>query len=344
MIKAGIIGAGGYAGVTLVSILLRHPQVELIWISSEPAHEGKKLSELYPFMRGICELKCKKAMEEKDVKAADIVFLGVPHGLAMDFVPDLRKAGKKVIDLSADYRFKDKEVYEKWYIKHKGAEYLKETVYGLPELYKDKIKKAELIGNPGCYPTAAILGAAPLVKEGLIDTSNIFVDAKTGVSGAGRGLNLVTHFPECNEGVAAYKVMTHRHSAEMDVELGSLAGKNIEVAFAPHLVPMNRGILASIYGILKKKIDQQKLIDIYKKFYKNEPFVRVIEGQGLPSTKEVYASNYCDIALRVSENKVVVLSAIDNLVKGAAGQAVQNMNLVYGLDEKLGLESVPVYP
>ena len=344
MIKAGIIGAGGYAGVTLAAILLRHPEVELIWLSSEPAHEGKKFSELYPSMRGICDLTIKKAMDGKDVKAADVVFLGVPHGLAMNFVPALRKAGKKVVDLSADYRIKDKATYEEWYIPHKGAEYLKESVYGLPELHKSEIKKSELIGNPGCYPTASILGSAPLVKEGLIDASNIFVDAKSGVSGAGRGPNLVTHFPEANEGVMAYKVMAHRHNAEINVELSELAGKKLNVGFVPHLIPMTRGILASIYAVLNKKMDQKKLTELYINFYKNEPFVRVLEGGDLPSTKHVYATNYCDIAVQVRDNKVVVLSAIDNLVKGAAGQAVQNMNLIYGIDEKLGLDSIPVYP
>ncbi len=345
-LKVGVIGAGGYAGVTLVSILLNHPDVELIWISSEPAHKGKKLAELYPSFTGISDLACLDPLPKKELSGTDFVFLAVPHGLAMNFVPELRTAGKKVVDLSADYRFAEKEVYEKWYVPHKGAEYLKETVYGLPEFYKDKIKKAELVGNPGCYPTAAILGAAPLVAKGLIDPGGIIVDAKSGVTGAGRGLNLSTHFPECNDGVSAYKVFTHRHSAEMDQELGKLAGKKIKSSFVPHLVPMSRGILATIYGSLIKKIDQKEIEKIYKDFYKDAPFVRVLKGEELPSTKHVYGTNFCDIAIRVTESrdKVVVISAIDNLVKGAAGQAVQNMNLMCGLPEDLGLNKIAVYP
>jgi N-acetyl-gamma-glutamyl-phosphate reductase len=264
----------------------------------------------------------------------------------MDFVPDIRKAGKKVIDLSADYRFTDRKVYESWYIPHKGANYLKETVYGLPELHKNEIKKSELVGNPGCYPTASILGAAPLVAKGLIDSSNIIVDAKSGVSGAGRGLSLGTHFTECNEGVSAYKPFAHRHNAEIDEELGALAGKKIKVALVPHLIPMNRGILASVYGTPIKGVEQKELVNIYKDFYKDAPFVRVLEGDDLPSTKHVYATNNCDIAVKVSPDggRVAVFSAIDNLVKGAAGQAVQNMNLMCGFPEDAGLNKIAVYP
>jgi N-acetyl-gamma-glutamyl-phosphate reductase len=345
-IKVGVIGAGGYAGVTLISILLNHPGVELVWISSEPAHKGKKLSELYPHFRGISDLVCLDPLPEKELPKTDLVFLGVPHGLAMNFVPKLRSAGKKVVDLSADYRFSDKSVYEKWYVPHKGAEYLKETVYGLPELYKDKIKKAELIGNPGCYPTASILGAAPLVSKGLVDASDIIVDAKSGVSGAGRGLNLITHFPECDEGVVAYKLFTHRHTAEVNQEIGSLAGKKISATFIPHLIPMNRGILASIYGNLTKKISQKDVEKIYKDFYKGAPFVRVLAGGELPSTKHVAGTNFCDIAVKINEdgNKIVVISVIDNLVKGAAGQAVQNMNLMSGFEEDAGLNKIALYP
>jgi N-acetyl-gamma-glutamyl-phosphate reductase len=345
-IKVGVIGAGGYAGAVLIGILLEHPGAELVWISSEPAHKGKKLSELYPSFRRITDLACLDPLPKSELPKTDLVFLGVPHGLAMDFVPEIRKAGKRVIDLSADYRFPDKAVYEKWYIPHKGADYLKETVYGLPELYKEKIKKSLLVGNPGCYPTASILGAAPLVAKGLIDTSNIIVDAKSGVSGAGRGLSIGTHFTECNEGMSAYKVFTHRHVAEVDCELSNLAGKNITTTFVPHLIPMNRGILASIYGKLIKKISQEELIKLYKEFYRESPFVRVLEGDDLPSTKHVYATNNCDIAVRVSEqgDKVVVISVIDNLVKGASGQAVQNMNLMCGLPEDAGLNKIAIFP
>ena len=345
-IKVGVIGAGGYAGAALIGILLAHSNVELKWISSEPAHKGKKLSELYPSFRGITDLACLEPLPKSELPGTDLVFLGIPHGLAMNFVPEVLSLGKKVIDLSADYRFLSQTVYEKWYIPHTGAKYLKDTVYGLPELYKEKIKKTSLLGNPGCYPTASILGAAPLVKNGLVDVSNIIVDAKSGVSGAGRGLSLGTHFTECNEGVSAYKVFTHRHTAEVDTELSNLAGKEIKTTFVPHLIPMNRGILAAIYGKLTKKADQADITKLYKEFYKGQPFVRILEGDDLPSTKHVYATNNCDIAVRVNEDKdkVVVISVIDNLIKGAAGQAVQNMNLMSGFPEDLGLNKIAVFP
>jgi len=345
-IKVGVIGAGGYAGVTLINILLEHPNVDLTWISSEPAHKGKKLSDLYPYFRGMSDLKCLDPLPKDELPGTDLVFLGVPHGLAMNFVPELRKAGKKVVDLSADYRFTDQSEYEKWYIPHKGAEYMKEAVYGLPELYKDKIVKAELIGNPGCYPTSAILGAAPLVAKKIVDPVSIIVDSKSGVSGAGRGLNQITHFPECNEGVMAYKIFKHRHTAEINQELGNLAGKKLSLTFVPHLIPMNRGILSSIYCKPLKKVEQVELVNIFKDFYKKAPFVRVLEGEDLPSTKHVAATNFCDIAIRVNDdkNQVVIVAAIDNLVKGAAGQAVQNMNLMSGFAEDAGLRKLAVYP
>jgi len=345
-IKVGVIGAGGYAGVTLISILLSHPSADLVWISSEPAHKGKKLSELYPHLKPVKDLVCLDPLPKDKLKDVDVVFLGVPHGLAMNFVPELMKAGKKVIDLSADYRFKDQAVYEKWYVPHKGSEYLKETVFGLPELHKEEIKKSNLIGNPGCYPTAAILGAAPLFANGLVDTSKIIVDAKSGVSGAGRGLNLITHFPECNEGVVAYKIFKHRHTAEINQELGDLAKVKLSASFVPHLIPMNRGILATIYCDLKMKKSEQEILDIYKDFYKEAPFVHVLDQGQFPSTKYIAGTNNCVIGLTINQenNQIVVVSAIDNLVKGASGQAVQNMNLIFGLPEDEGLSKIALYP
>jgi len=345
-IKTGVIGAGGYAGVTLISILLEHPDAELKWISSEPAHKGKKLSELYPHFRGVADYECLDPLPKAALKDTDVVFLGVPHGLAMNFVPELMKAGKIVIDLSADYRLTDKSMYEKWYVPHKGAEYLKDSVYALPELHKDRIIRSKLIGNPGCYPTASILGAAPLFAEKLVDPSSAIFDAKSGVSGAGRGLSLVSHFPEANEGVMAYKVFTHRHTAEINQELGLLCGKEIHVSFVPHLIPMNRGILVTVYCTLKSGTDLKSIEKLYKKFYKDAPFVRVLPDGKLPLTKHVAGTNFCDIGFQVNKdnNHVAVVSVIDNLVKGASGQAVQNMNLVCGLPEDTGLTRIALYP
>ncbi len=337
MIKAGIVGAAGYAGINLISLLLRHPETKIIWISSEAAHVGKKISELFPHFLGETELVIKEKGEASEV---DVVFFATPHCLAMRLVPSVLSSGAKVIDLSADYRFCEVGIFKKWYkVDHASPNLLGETVYGLPELHKEKIKSSKLVGNPGCYPTAAILGAAPLVKEDLIDKESLIFDAKSGVSGAGRTPMEATHFPECNEGVSAYTPLTHRHTGEIEQELGT------KVIFVPHLIPMTRGILTTIYANSKIKIQSSKLMKIYQDFYKDAPFVRILEDT-LPSTKYVYGTNFCDIAVRVNEegNKIIVLSAIDNLIKGAAGQAIQNMNLMFNLPEKMGLENIGVYP
>lgn len=345
MIKAGVIGAGGYAGVNLISLLLQHPEIELSWVVSEEAHKGKKMSELFPHLTGICDLKCGTMDEvEKLSKKVDVVFLALPHGIALNYVPKILKAGVKVVDLGADYRFDDEAFFKKWYkVEHGDKEILKEAVFGLPELYKDQIKKARLIGNPGCYPTSAILGLAPLVKEKLIDLDSIIVDAKTGISGAGRGASLKTHYCERNEGVMAYNVTTHRHMGEIEYYLGKAAGQKMNVTFVPHLIPQTRGILATIYAKLKKKAKTADLMKLYKDFYKGQPFVRIYPT---PCTKNVCYTNFCDIGVEVNEvtNTVIVTSAIDNLIKGAAGQAVQNMNLIFGFDETAGLDQIGVFP
>lgn len=323
MSNVGIIGAGGYAGQALLGLLLRHPEAKVVWLISEEAHKGKKISELYPHLKDICDLKCQVLDDLAKVSSEiDLVFLALPHGIAINYVPQLIKAGKKVVDLSADYRFSD------------------EAVFGLPELYKEEIKKARLIGNPGCYPTASILGLTPLLKNKLIDPDSIIVDAKSGVSGAGRGVSLKTHFCERNDGVMAYAVNNHRHMGEISYQLKA------NVTFVPHLMPMDRGILATCYGKLKKNVAAElALPKLYQEFYKDAPFVRIYES-GEPCTKNVVGTNYCDIGISINEetNTVIVMSVIDNLIKGAAGQAVQNMNLMLRYPETLGLLGIALYP
>ena len=348
MIKVGIVGAGGYAGATLINILLRHPEVEIVWLMSEEAHKGKKINDLYPHLNGQISLACQTLDDlDKNLGAIDLVFLALPHGIAINYVPKILDAGKKVVDLGADYRFSDNSVFKKWYgIEHTTMKYLDQAVFGLPELFRAQIKQTKLVGNPGCYPTASILGTAPLVKNGLIELDSVIIDAKSGVSGAGRGVSLKTHFCERNEGIEAYAVTTHRHMGEIEYQLSRISGHQMNVTFVPHLVPMNRGILATIYAKPKKPtIDGQQLTALYKDFYKGEPFVRILESV-IPNTKYVSGTNFCDISLQYNETtgKIIVLSTIDNVFKGAAGQAVQNMNLICGLPETTGLKQLTFYP
>ncbi len=348
MIKIGIVGAGGYAGVTLYQILLRHPEAKVVWLMSEEAHKGKKISELYPHLTGQQDLVvCTLADMDSRMNEIDLVFLALPHGIAMDYVPKLLAAGKKVIDLGADFRFSDPETFKYWYqMEHKAKDALKEAVFGLPEYYRAQIKTARLIGNPGCYPTASTLGTTPLVKAGIIEPNGIIVDAKSGVSGAGRGVSLKTHYCERNEGMEAYAVTSHRHMGEIEDQVSRISGDQaVKLTFVPHLTPMTRGILVTIYGKLKKPTDSKQLTAIYRETYKNEPFVRIRDGV-LPNTKFVAGTNYCDIAVQVNERtgQVIVLSAIDNLIKGAAGQAVQNMNIMFALDETTGLKQLALFP
>jgi N-acetyl-gamma-glutamyl-phosphate reductase len=350
MIKVGVVGAGGYAGATLIRILLQHPQAQIVWLMSEEAHKGKKISELYPHFAGEIDMVCQTLDDlDKNLAAVDLIFLALPHGIALNYVPKMIKAGKKVIDLGADYRFHDEAVFKKWYnIDHPDKAILAEAVFGLPEIYKEQIKKARLIGNPGCYPTASTLGLAPLVKNKLVDLKSLVVDAKSGVSGAGRGVSLKVHFCERNNGVAAYAVNNHRHMGEISYQIGLIAGEPVNVTFVPHLMPMDRGILATIYGkfrIPNSEFRIAELIKLYKDFYKDAPFVRIYES-GEPCTKYVAGTNYCDIGLSINQESqtIIVMSAIDNLVKGAAGQAVQNMNLISGLEETTGLKQSAIYP
>lgn len=350
MIKVGIAGVGGYAGQTLLSILLRHPEVEIKWIMSEDTHKGEKIADRYLHLKGICDLASITYNDLDNVlKDVDLVFLSLPHGISIGLVPKIIKAGKKVIDLGADYRFNDESVFKKWYgIEHQDKALLKEAVFGLPELYKNEIKKARLIGNPGCYPTASILAIAPLIKNKLVDFNSIIVDAKSGISGAGRGASLKTLYCERNEGITAYNVANHRHMGEIGYQVSRISGdQDVKVTFVPHLTPMNRGILATCYGRIsnEKRVTGNELIKLYKEFYKDAPFVRIYDS-GEPNTKNVSGTNYCDIAITINEetNTIIVLSVIDNLVKGAAGQAVQNMNIMHGFAEKTGLDAIAIYP
>jgi len=339
MIKVGIMGGSGYTGEILVGLLLRHPEVKLAFVTSG-SHKNEKISDIYPHLEGITDLSYKAPDIEKLAKEADVVFLALPNGMAMNIAPKILEAGVKVIDLSADYRFKDPNVFKEWYkIDHTSKNLLIKAVYGLPEI--EKIGGAKLVANPGCYATASILGLYPLIKEGLIDKDSIIVDAKSGVSGAGKSLTDDTHYPNCNDGISAYKVASHRHTPEIEQALGG----GMKITFTPHLTPMTRGILSTIYAKVSKPVDEKKLTKIFKDIYKGTHFIRVLEGK-LPSTKYVNGTNYCDIAVKYDKrtNNIIVLSAIDNLVKGASGQALQNMNIMFGLPETMGLELIAVYP
>lgn len=344
MIKAAVLGATGYAGIELVRLLTNHPEVSVELLGSQ-SFAGQKISDVYQNLRHILEKECEEADIEKASKC-DVAFTALPHGASKAVIPALLDAGLKVIDLSGDYRYDDVKVYEKWYgQEHTSPELLKESVYGLCELHRDEIKSARLIGNPGCYTTCSILGAAPLLAKGVASDKNIIVDALSGVSGAGRSLSLQTHFCECTENAKAYKVATHRHTSEIEQELSNVSGKEIVLSFTPHLIPQKRGILATIYMNLTEKVTQEDLVKIYEDYYKDEFFVRVMPNGKLPETKHVVGSNFVDIGVVLDErlNRAVVVSAIDNVVKGAAGQAVQNMNLMFGFDEKTGLDVAGYY-
>lgn len=336
MIKVGVAGATGYAGEEVIKILINHKGVKITELSAVIEKE-EPISSIFPAFKGRCDLMCHKPDAEKMAKNVDLVFLALPHKVSMEVAPAFLKAGKFVIDLSADYRL-DADVYKVWYgVDHKDKGNINNAVYGLPELYFDKIKKTKLIANPGCYPTGAILGIAPMVKEKIVDDSSIIIDSKSGVTGAGRKPDLALSFSEINENLKAYKVNEHQHKPEINKILSEVGNKKIEVVFTPHLIPMNRGILSTIYMKLVKKIDTKLAIDIYKKFYSGKPFVRVYDEGKLPQVKDVTGSNYCDIGLKVTGDILIAVACIDNLKKGAAGQAVQNMNIMAGFNETEGL-------
>ncbi len=344
MIKVAVLGATGYAGIELVRLLSAHPEVQIEVLGSQ-SFEGKKISDVYQNFRHILEKECE-VLDLDKVGKCDLAFTALPHGASKSVIPELLEKGLKVIDLSGDYRYDDPKVYEQWYgQEHSSPELLKESVYGLCELYRDKVREARLIGNPGCYTTCSILGAVPLLAKGIGESKNIIIDAKSGVTGAGRGLNLAYHFCECTENTKAYKVAAHRHTSEIEQELSNAAGEPIMVSFTPHLIPQKRGILSTIYINLKKPCTTQELTELYQDFYRDEFFVRVMDAGQLPETKHVAGSNFVDIGIIVDERlqRAVVVSALDNIVKGAAGQAVQNMNLMFGFEETLGLKNAGFY-
>ena len=344
MIKAAVLGATGYVGIELVRILSLHSEVKLEFLGSQ-SFDGQPISDVYANFKHVLDMNCEKLDMDK-IKPCDVAFTALPHGASKEVIPQLIENGLKVIDLSGDFRYDDAEVYEKWYKQeHSSPQLLKESVYGLPELYREKIKGARLIGNPGCYTTCTILGAYPLLNSKIGDTENIIADAKSGVTGAGRGLGLDYHFCECTENTKAYKVATHRHTSEIEQELSKAAGSEVMISFTPHLIPQKRGILSTIYINLRKKCTTEEIVKLYKDFYDGEYFVRVKEAGELPQTKHVAGSNFVDIGVVVDErlNRAVVVSALDNIYKGAAGQAVQNMNIMFGLDEKTGIANAGFY-
>ena len=346
MIKAGIIGATGYAGAEIVRLLMGHPEVEIKWLGSR-SYIDQRYADIYRNMFQIVEDICKDDNLDKLAEEVDVIFTATPQGFCASVINEEILAKVKVIDLSADFRIKDVAIYEKWYgIEHKSPEYIKEAVYGLCEINREDIKKARLVANPGCYTTCSILSLYPLVKEGLIDPSTIIIDAKSGTSGAGRGAKVDNLFCEVNENMKAYGVATHRHTPEIEEQLGYAAGQEIVLNFTPHLVPMNRGILVTAYASLKEKVSYETVKAAYDKYYEKEKFVSVLEKDVCPQTKWVEGSNYVDVNFKIDERtgRVIVMGALDNLVKGAAGQAVQNMNLVFGLDESTGLDLVPMFP
>lgn len=336
-VRVAVVGATGYAGCELLKILLGHPHVEITVVSAK-IDKPEPIASIFPVFKGRLELICGEVDVKATTDEADFIFLALPHKVSMEFAPKFLKATKKVVDLSADYRLNQASEYEAWYgAKHTSPELLNSSVYGLPELYKDKIAKADLIANPGCYPTGAILGCAPAFKKGLADTDKIIIDAKSGVTGAGRSASLGLHFAEVNENFKAYKVNQHQHMPEINQELSKLAKSDIKVTFVPHLVPINKGILTTIYITLKKELSAKELLKIYGDFYKDAPFVRVLEEDIFPETKNVWSTNFCDIGIKTTGKQAIVITAIDNLWKGASSQAVQNMNIMLGLKETEGL-------
>lgn len=342
-IKVAILGATGYTGAELVRMLVRHFCIELTTLTTRQ-YVGKKFSQVFPSFTGICDLVCSE-YKEPDSMDADLVFSALPHHESAPIVKELIDAGKKVIDLSADFRLKSLEIYKKWYGEHPCFELVDKAVYGLPEIYRNEIKSASIVANPGCYPTSVLLPLYPLIKENIIDLDKIIVDSKSGVSGAGRGLSLKTHFCEVYGGFKAYNVTQHRHQPEIAEQASFFANSSVNIIFTPHLLPIKRGILSTIYTQLRKSLDEKDLIDIYKQYYSKERFIRIFEDE-LPSIEAVVGSNYCDIGLRINKDTktIIIVSAIDNLIKGASGQAIQNMNVMSGFPEETALENIPLYP
>lgn len=339
MIKASILGSTGYAGIELIRLLHAHPKVKIQHMISQ-TYNGKALSEVYPNFLNVSDDICVDREPAEIAEQSDIVFVSLPHGVSAETVKKLRHGKCRVIDLSGDFRYKSVSTYEKWYnVKHPYPEMLNESIYGLPELYSEQIKTANLVANPGCYTTCSILGLAPLVSRKIIDPDSIIIDAKSGASGAGRSISQNMHFCEVHENIKAYGVTTHRHTSEIEQELCFLSGKEICLSFTPHLLPIKRGILCTMYANLKGSVSHNYIYDMYSDFYRDKPFIHIFKEGLLPEVKFVNGSNRCHIGFAVDRrlNRIVIVSAIDNLIKGAGGQAIQNMNIMFGLDETTAL-------
>ncbi|MSS09018.1 N-acetyl-gamma-glutamyl-phosphate reductase [Clostridium sp. WB02_MRS01] len=346
MIKAGIIGSTGYAGGELARLLLQRDDIEILWYGSK-SYVDQKYASIYQNMFQIVDDSCHDDNVEALAEIADVIFTATPQGFCASLMNEKILSKTKVIDLSADYRIKDVAVYEEWYkMEHKTPQFIKEAVYGLPEINREQIKNARLIANPGCYPTCSTLSIYPLVKEGLIDPGTIIIDAKSGTSGAGRGAKVDNLYCEVNENIKAYGVGFHRHTPEIEEQLSYGAGRPVTISFTPHLVPMNRGILITAYGTLTKSVSYEEVKAAYDKYYAKEYFVRVLEKDVVPQTKWVEGSNFVDVNFKIDPrtNRVIMMGAMDNLVKGATGQAVQNMNIMFGLPENKGLRLIPMFP
>ncbi|MGO4888469.1 N-acetyl-gamma-glutamyl-phosphate reductase [Anaerobacillus sp. MEB173] len=344
--KVAIIGATGYGGAELIRLLHNHPEVELSSIHSSSQY-GVPIQDSYGHLINKTDLILEKIDTDQIAKTVDVVFMATPSGISTELSPELINKGVKVIDLSGDLRIKDRSLYEKWYKKNAANdETLKEAIYGLPEWCKEEIKTASLLANPGCYPTAVLLGLAPLIQNKLIERDSLIIDAKSGVTGAGRSPSAVTHYSEMNDNFKIYKVNAHQHIPEIEQMLNRWDQLDSPITFSTHLVPMTRGIMATMYGKATKEMTEEQLRELYNEQYGKEPFVRIRKQGAYPSTKEVYGSNYCDIGVTYDERtgRIMVVSVIDNLMKGAAGQAVQNLNIMMGIDEKTGLDLIPVYP
>ena len=346
MIKVGIIGSTGYAGGELARLLLQRDDIEIKWYGSR-SYIGQKYASLYPNMYKIVDEECMDDNMKELAGQVDVVFTATPQGLCASLVDEEILSKVKIIDLSADFRIKDVSVYEEWYkLTHASPQFLEEAVYGLPEVNRERVKQARLIANPGCFPTCSFLSVYPLVKEGLVDPDTIIIDAKSGTSGAGRGAKMDSLYCEVNENIKAYGVGTHRHTPEIEEQLSYAAGRPVTISFTPHLVPMNRGILVTAYGSLTKEVTYEEVRAVYDKYYKDEFFVRVLEKDVVPQTRWVEGSNFADVNFKIDPRtrRIVMMGAIDNMVKGAAGQAIQNMNLMFGLPENTGLKQIPMFP
>ncbi len=346
MIKAGIVGATGYAGAELVRLLLQRDDIEIVWYGSR-SYVGQDFASIYRNVAHLIEEPCKDDDMEAIADVADVIFTATPQGFCASKISSTILEKAKVIDISADFRIKDVATYEKWYqLKHMAPEFIEEAVYGLTEINREQVKTARLIANPGCYPTCSFLTLYPMVKEGLIDLSSIIIDAKSGTSGAGRSAKTPSLYCEVNENLKPYGVASHRHTPEIEEQLSYAAGEPVTISFTPHLIPMNRGILVTAYATMKEKLSAAEVKAVYDRYYKDEYFVRVLPEGDVPQTRWVEGSNFADVAFQIDPrtNRIVMMGAIDNMVKGAAGQAIQNMNLMFGLPENTGLKQIPSFP